>query len=681
MGDWLRLSFVEWLTAECASRPVVVILEDLHWGDGPSVTYLGEALHVLANKPFLVLALARPEVHELFPDLWKDAERHDVPLARLGPRAAERLVRAALGDSLASGDVSRVVERADGNPFYLEELIRGVAERAGETLPETVVALAQSRLERLEPEARRIVRAASVFGEVFWSGAVASLVGGAGAVGDLDARLEQLSRNEVISRAPVSRYSGERQFVFRHGLLREAAYAMLTESDRTHGHRLAGTWLEASGEKNAALLADHFERGGVPDRAVSWYRAAALEALEGNDLAGAISLCERGSACGATGETLGELCWINAEARTWRAEEAHAQSLALEALSLFPVGGAAWLRAAGTLASAQLGMGNSSDLQTLARRVLQAIGNTVRDEASAIGVAHVAFEVKHGEWQRALFGVLQAAYQNLEPGPLLTGWMHLLEGTMHQVAGRPELQLPCSSTAVESFRRAGHLRLLALALDQRAIALMDLGAAVEAEAAFVESVDLAKHLGLPASASTSVNLSILFEMQGRLDEAERSARASVESFQAIGNEESAGVGRSYLARVLVALGHANEAEAQVQRAMDRLPPIYRPLALAVLGEALLARERPAEALVQSAAAIHELESAGTLMDGSFVHRVHAQALWANGQCEEAKGAVRSARDDLRSRAAIISDPALRKTFLEGIPENARIEALAREWLS
>jgi hypothetical protein len=274
MAVWLGRSFGEWFAAECARKPLLVVLEDLHWGDLPSVMYLREALRTLANKPLMVLGLARPEVHEAFPDLWGSAEKNEVALGRLVPRAAERLVRAALGDEVAQDTVAGIVERADGNAFFLEELIRRVAEGGGETLPETVLALVQSRLEQLEPEARRIVRAASVFGEVFWTGAVAALLGTTNPA-DLGAWLEDLARRELVSFAPSRRYPGEREYVFRHGLVREAAYAMLTEADRTTGHRLAGDWLERMGENDALMMADHFEKGGEPRRAVPWLVQAA----------------------------------------------------------------------------------------------------------------------------------------------------------------------------------------------------------------------------------------------------------------------------------------------------------------------------------------------------------------------------------------------------------------------
>src|SRR5204862_7372879 len=92
---------------------------------------------------------------------------------------------------------------------------------------------------------------------------------------------------------------GHAEFTFAHALVREAAYAMLTDDDRTLGHRLAGAWLEQAGAGDAMALAEHFRRGGEPARAVRWYERAAAEALRANDLAAAIGRAEIGIASGA----------------------------------------------------------------------------------------------------------------------------------------------------------------------------------------------------------------------------------------------------------------------------------------------------------------------------------------------------------------------------------------------
>ncbi len=89
----------------------------------------------------------------------------------------------------------------------------------------------------------------------------------------------KLAEQEMLIVRPESRFPGERELVFRHALLREGAYAMLTEEDRRLGHRLAGEWLEQHGEGDPMALAGHFERGGDGARAASFYLRAAEQAF------------------------------------------------------------------------------------------------------------------------------------------------------------------------------------------------------------------------------------------------------------------------------------------------------------------------------------------------------------------------------------------------------------------
>ncbi|AUX31254.1 MULTISPECIES: serine/threonine-protein kinase [Sorangium] len=170
MGDRLREAFEDFVRAECQRRPVVLVLEDLHWGDLPTVTLVDAALQHARDQPFFVLALARPEVHELFPALWSERNGLRIRLAPLPRRASERLVREVLGDDVRAEQVEALLARSDGNAFVLEEQIRAVAEGRSEGLPESALAMVQARLEALDIEERRVLRAASVFGETFCKG-------------------------------------------------------------------------------------------------------------------------------------------------------------------------------------------------------------------------------------------------------------------------------------------------------------------------------------------------------------------------------------------------------------------------------------------------------------------------------------------------------------------------------
>src|SRR5262249_34456518 len=208
---------------------VLLVLEDLHWGDGATVRFIDAALRDLGDKPWMVLAPARPEVHEVFPKLWAGRRVQEIQVPALGRKASERLARQVLGEEIGAETMERLIARADGNAFYLEELIRATAERRGEGLPETVVAMVQSRLAALEDDDRRVLRAAAVFGEVFWPGGVVALLGGAERAQGAPRRLLGLVEREVLVQRAESRFSGEVDLAFRHVLLREGAYAMLTE--------------------------------------------------------------------------------------------------------------------------------------------------------------------------------------------------------------------------------------------------------------------------------------------------------------------------------------------------------------------------------------------------------------------------------------------------------------------
>lgn len=266
MADGIRRAWEDWLRAECAATPVLLLLEDLHWGDASSVKLIEDSLK--REQPCLVLGLARPEVRKLFPSLFGREGTYEINLAQLSRKSSAALVRSVLGDDVQAAVVERVVELAAGHPFYLEELVRHVAEKRGEGLPETVLAMAQTRVEGMEVDARRVLRAAAVFGEQFWTGGVLALVGGGMDRAQVNEWLRTLASREVIERRPHSRLRGEDEWLFRHSLVRDAAYAMLTEADRTLAHRLAGGWMAEAGEDSHAVLAQHFERGE------DWARAA-----------------------------------------------------------------------------------------------------------------------------------------------------------------------------------------------------------------------------------------------------------------------------------------------------------------------------------------------------------------------------------------------------------------------
>src|SRR5207249_716751 len=152
----------------------------------------------------------------LLPGMWEGRPVTEIALGSLSRRASERLVRSVLGDRLDAAAQARLVEQSTGNALFLEELIRAAAAGKGEETPASVLAMVQARLDRLPAEARRVLRAASVFSQVFWTEAVAALIGG-----DLDVAewIDVLLEQEVIARRDERKFPEQDELVFRHALV------------------------------------------------------------------------------------------------------------------------------------------------------------------------------------------------------------------------------------------------------------------------------------------------------------------------------------------------------------------------------------------------------------------------------------------------------------------------------
>ncbi|MFO0579161.1 MAG: protein kinase [Polyangia bacterium] len=243
MGDGLQAALLALLRAECAARPVLLVLDDLHWGDALTVRLIDTALRELTGSPLFVLALGRPEVNERFPKLWPTALLQ-VTLRPLSRKSSERLVHEVLGRGVPPEQVRRIVEQSAGNALFLEELIRSVAEGKGDELPATLVAMLQVRIGRLSPSARRLLMVGSVFGDTFRPDGLLALLG-ASLSGTLVGRnLSDLESAEILLARPGSDGDGSKLYQFRHALLREAAYQLIPLDEKITLHKLAALYLE-----------------------------------------------------------------------------------------------------------------------------------------------------------------------------------------------------------------------------------------------------------------------------------------------------------------------------------------------------------------------------------------------------------------------------------------------------
>lgn len=679
MGDQIRSAWQDFLLAETKVQPVVLVLDALQWGDVSSIKLIDLALRNLRERPWMLLALARPEVRETH-DLWKDRDVQEIRLGELTRRSSEKLVRSVLTNVSDEG-VTTMVERAAGNAFYLEEIVRAFAEgRSAETLPDTVLAMVQTRLDVLDVELRRLLRAASVFGERFWGGGVDALLGSSDSRNVLEARLEDLCAREIIDRSGEEKFPGEKEYAFRHMAVRDAAYAMLTESDRTLGHRLAAEWLSRAGEREPIVLAEHWEKGGELTKATDHYLAAAEQALGGNDFAASLEHAARGIKCRASGVKLGALRAVEAEAYKWRGQYAEMKSSANDAVGALAEGTDAWYGAIALLAVANGTLGDGEGLVAAATRVLHVIPTTAAQVAAFDRIsAHCAI-TGHVDVARELWRALDEAKVD-------SIWLHRSAAQRALFDGDSAGYAEHSVQAADAFERAGDLRNACLQRSNAGDAMRLLGDNEAAESILRKARSDAERMGLryPATAA-KLNLALTLVRIGKPQEAIETARLAAAEAAQQSHLRFRVAASVFLSSIL---RQANEVPASLEEgsratklARDGLPT-WTAYALANEAASLLQSGRAKEALELAREAMGHIDAAESLEwmeEGeALVRLAFAEALHACGQFAAARDAIAKARDALLARTDKLRVARYRKTFLEGVPEHARTMALAERW--
>jgi tetratricopeptide (TPR) repeat protein len=687
MADQLRTAWLDWLAAECEAGPVLLVLDDVHWGDRPSLQFVEAALRALRERPFMVLAFARPDVDDVFPGLWRERDVQRVTLRGLTRRAAQQLVQQVLGE-VDDETTGWLLERADGNPFYLEELMRAVATGARASLPETVVGMVQARLDALGEDPRRVLRAASVFGQTFSKAGVSALLSARDRQ-ILPMCLDVLVTREVVFPREAGPGDGEEnlggELVFRHALLRDAAYAMLTEGDRALGHLLAGEFLEKAQARDAILLVEHFERGGDAARAAAFCVDAAEQALEANDLAGAVARARRGAELGATGAVLGRLHLIEAQAQFWRGEYAPAEAAATQAAQIFDGASPRWFEALGELVTA---LGQQGKYPEVSRWANVASAMRASPEARhaqrACLIRAAGYLLPGGRYEAAdtLLARIAAesdGFATLEP--VDAAKVHSVRALRSLHLGDQAAAIAVYEQAIAAASAAGDARTVAELHCNLAANWSDLGQLDQAEAGLRQSLADAERLELQHIRSWALlNLGSLLTAAGRLDEARRAVTAALEFGRKQGDQRLEGAALLYLSTVAFLDGDLRDAEHRARMASEILATPLQPAALAALARAVLAAGRVKEALQHARVANELLSAIGHVEDyESLVRLVLPEALAAAGEVEPARAALRVAHERLMARAAQIANADWRASFLTRLLDNARTVRLAREW--
>lgn len=686
MLDQVRAAFIDFVAAECAAAPVLLVIEDLHWGDLPSIRLLEAALRNVEDRSFFVLALARPEVHERFPKLWAGCRMHEVVLLELAKKASERLVRHVLGDQATQELVDRIVTLAQGNTFYLEELVRAAAEGREGEFPETVVAMVQSRLHSLEESERRILRAASIFGENFWADGVAALLGTTGVTANIGDKLQHLVEREMLARRPKSRFSGDDEYAFRHAFVREGALAMLTQEDRILGHELAGEWLERKGETDPLLLAGHFELGGQPKRAAEHYLRAAERAHRAGDDDVAIRRAERGLSLDPDPSTYIGLLGIATETRLWRNQHDEAALAGAKLTQVAPPGSAPWVR--GALAQFSYAMRHGHIDEAIALLDIIRSIDPAPEVLSTVSLAlSMATALLLTEGRIELVEPIQKRLESLvspvaDQDPVARAYWNLAYPRWEAwVRENPWQSLVRARAAYAAFTEAGdrrgqHLASIFLGMNE-----FLLGQSARACETLRTEIRLEDETAIVAS------LRSLFRVLALLDTGDvRTARTEAEHLVAvarsIGADADIARGRWALAEVYRRAGVLGLAEREARAALDLrgIAPLDEAAALAILAAARLADKRSTEAMLAIRDSAARYEALGAFgYRGAFMRIVQVEVLDATGHHGAARELLFDARDRLVRIAGTIPDLQLRQSYLRQVPENARTLDLAANW--
>jgi class 3 adenylate cyclase len=262
-------------------EPALFIIEDAQWIDAVSESLLAEFLAVISRTPSLVLITSRPAYEGV---LTRVPGAQSIALEPLGDADTAALLGELLGSDPSVAELAAILaERAAGNPFFAEEMVRELAQRgvlAGErggyvrrvdvaevSVPATVQAAIEARIDRLSAPAKRTVHAASVIGTRFG----AELLAGLG----IDAVLDEPLGAELIDQV---RFTPTAEYAFRHPLIRAVAYESQLKSDRAELHRRVAAAIEsrdpAAAEQNAALIAGHLQAAGELHTAYGWHMRA-----------------------------------------------------------------------------------------------------------------------------------------------------------------------------------------------------------------------------------------------------------------------------------------------------------------------------------------------------------------------------------------------------------------------
>ncbi len=559
---------VQLFAATMEDLPVAIYLEDIHWADGGSLDLVDHLVRECGEKPLLVIALTRPIFFERRP-LWgeRQATHTRLNLRPLSKRNSRRLVEEILQkvENVPPDLQDLIVRGAEGNPFYVEELIRMLIEdgvivkgvdrwqvemaRLPEVrIPSTLTGVLQARLDRLPMVEREALQRASVVGRIFWDGAVERISESLDArVGksEMSAALQSARGRELVYQREKSAFAGAQEYIFKHAILRDVTYESVLKRLRRVYHAQVAEWLIVQGEERvgeyAGLIGEHYERAEEKALAAEWYGQAARQAQDTYALESALDYYQRALVLEERWE------WRKGQMEVLhilgRREEECAALYALEASPDAPVYEVAYLW--GQYYEA---VGDYIQAQATVERAL-AIS---REQAHSLNEANCLAQLgliarrqgnyeRAKEWYQQALALFQegADYSSEEATAFAQAFNGL--GTVHRQQGSFDEAGICYEQALALDRQSGNRRGEAETLNNLGVTTYYQRDFSEALTYHKQALEIRQAIGDRAGEGTSLfNLAVTIRDQGDYSQAEEYLLAALSIQQAVGNrwEES-----------------------------------------------------------------------------------------------------------------------------------------------
>ncbi len=311
-------AFTRFLEAHCQRRPLITVWEDLHWSDPSSLALIEKIMPLCDQSPLVMVLIFRPRKQERIWTLHCESVEkfkegyQTVHLHPLSSQNSGQLIRNLIRLDNVSAEVEKLIfDRAEGNPFFVEELIRSLLDKGllylekneikgtpaleKVQLPSTLHGVVASRIDQLPSNAKYVLQTASVIGRIFDDLILSSLCQRLKPDLELGVILHKLIELELIRERKDS--GPNAAYIFKHVTTHEVAYQSLLQADRKRLHRLAGEAIEhmrgTHGDDHAETLAHHFEHAEEPEKAIHYLQLAALKSKKAHSNEEAITLYQR----------------------------------------------------------------------------------------------------------------------------------------------------------------------------------------------------------------------------------------------------------------------------------------------------------------------------------------------------------------------------------------------------